>query len=215
MNTTNSKKNTELVLASFFLLSVTLSAEEKPKAGPETVVHTLQSNLIDTMNLGPEFLFQGRYEKLGPVILQTHHIPYIARLTIGRYWKEINHQERREFIDRFGEYVVSDYASKFKKSKGEYFKSVSEKELKRGRKLIVTDLCLDGGDTVRFNYILRQFEDNWKIINVIVKGISDLAMKRAEFTSIIEKNGFPALLIKLQENVEKIRQRSEGEKTLP
>ena len=115
-----------------------------------------------------------------------------------------------EFIERFGIYVVSDYASKFKKSNGEYFKNVSEKELKRGRRLIVTDLCLDGGDTVRFNYILSQFEGNWKIINVIVKGISDLAMKRAEFTSIIEKNGFSALLIKLHENVEKIRQRAEG-----
>ncbi len=212
MNTTNSKKNAELVLASFFLLSsiVALSAEEKPQGGPETVVHTLQSNLIDTMNQGPEILFKGRYERLGPVILQTHHIPYIARLTIGRYWREINNQERMEFIERFGIYVVSDYASKFKKSNGEYFKNVSEKELKRGRRLIVTDLCLDGGDTVRFNYILSQFEGNWKIINVIVKGISDLAMKRAEFTSIIEKNGFSALLIKLHENVEKIRQRAEG-----
>lgn len=212
MNTTHSNKNAELVLASIFLLSsiVTLSAGEKPKNGPGTVVHILQSNLIDTMNLGPELFFHGRYERLGPIIQQTHHIPYIARLTIGRHWREINNQERKDFINRFGMYVISDYASKFKKSKGEYFKSVSEKELNRGRRLIVTDLCLDGGDTVRFNYILSQFEGNWKIINVIVKGISDLAMKRAEFTSIIEKDGFSALLIKLRENVEKIRQSAAG-----
>ena len=214
LNTIHSKKSAKLALASVFLLAAaTLPAGEELENGPGAVIDALQSNLIEAMKVGPEILFQGRYEKLDPIVRQTHHIPYIARLTIGRHWREISDHQRKEFTDRFGKYVVSGYASKFRKFKGEYFKSVSEKELKRGRKLLVTDLYLDDGDTIRFNYVLSQFEGDWQIINVIVKGISDLALKRAEFTSIIERDGFASLLDKLSENVDEIRQRAREEGT--
>ncbi len=209
-------KNTILIVAGVILMSAVIplpATEAEFTDGPDVVIGQLQSNLIEAMKVGPEILYQGRYDRLDPIVRETHHIPYIARLTIGRHWREISNEERKEFVDRFGKYVVSGYASKFKKFKGEYFKRVSEKDLKRGRKLLVTDLYLDDGDTIRFNYVLSQFEGDWQIINVIVKGISDLALKRAEFTSIIKRDGFATLLDKLAENVDDIRQRAVEEGT--
>jgi len=67
--------------------------------------------------------------------------------------------------------------------------------------------------SLRFNYVLSRFDDKWQIINVIVKGISDVALKRAEFTSIIERDGFPALLSHIEAKVAEIRKTHEEEGT--
>lgn len=187
--------------------------EAKPESNPEDVIDHLQSGLIETMKVGHEILFPGRYERLEPIILETHKIPYLARLTIGRHWRKIGDEEREQFLDSFSKFIISTYASRFKKFKGERFEPVKERELRKGRILLVTDLYKGNGDTLRFNYVLSRFDDKWQIINVIVKGISDVALKRAEFTSIIERDGFPALLSHIEEKVAEIRKTHEEEGT--
>ncbi len=181
---------------------------------PSAVVDELQSTLIDIMKEGPEILYAGRYDRLEPVIKNTHQITYIARLTVGRYWRDLSEEEKKLFVDKFSSVVVSRYASMFKKYKGEYFEFVSEENLQRGNVILISDLYWGNGvDSTRFNYVLRQFENNWQIVNILVKGVSDLALKRAEFTSIIEKEGFESLLVKLTEKVEEVRQKQEEEGT--
>ena len=45
-----------------------------------------------------------------------------------------------------------------------------------------------------FTYILHQIHDQWKIIGVSVNGVSDLALKRAEYGAFFEKTGSPPSL---------------------
>ena len=195
-------------------ISFNASLEAQTKSSPNAVVHALQSTLIEVMKEGPEILYAGRYERLEPIINNTHQLPYIARLTVGKYWREMSDEDREIFLDKFRKMVVSSYASKFKKHKGEYFKFVSEEALKRGMVLLIFDLYwANGVDTTRFNYILRQFDDKWMIVNIIIKGISDLALKRAEFTSVIESDGLEILLEKMANNAEEIRLKNEKQGT--
>ena len=51
--------------------------------------------------------------------------------------------------------------------------------------------------------------NQWRIVNIIVNGVSDLALKRAEYNSLLEREGFQALIAKLEEQ---IRGYAEGSK---
>jgi phospholipid transport system substrate-binding protein len=51
------------------------------------------------------------------------------------------------------------------------------------------------------DYILHRTEDQWRIINVIAEGVSDLALKRAEYAAFLKVKGFDALLMKLNEKI--------------
>ena len=176
------------------------------RTDPGAVVDELQSTLIEVMKEGPELLYSGRYERLEPIINNTHQIPYIARLTVGKYWREMSDDDKDLFQITFSKMVVSNYASRFQKYKGEYFKFVSEDFMKRGMVVLIFDLYWANGiDSTRFNYILRQFDGKWKIVNIIVKGVSDLALKRAEFTSVIENEGLEKLLERITNNTDEIR----------
>jgi len=201
-----------ICLFTSFLFHTSLHAQSK--SDPGAVVDELQSTLMDVMKRGPEILYSGRYERLEPIINNTHQIPYIARLTVGKYWRGMSDDDKDLFQSTFSKMVVSKYASRFKKHKGEYFKFVSEESLKRGMVVLIYDLYWANGiDSTRFNYILRQFDGKWKIVNIIVKGISDLALKRAEFTSVIENEGLEKLLERITDNTDEIRLKHEEQGT--
>jgi phospholipid transport system substrate-binding protein len=48
---------------------------------------------------------------------------------------------------------------------------------------------------------LRETKDGWRIINIMANGVSDLALKRVEYRSILERDGFPALIDMLKKKI--------------
>ena len=52
-----------------------------------------------------------------------------------------------------------------------------------------------------FNYLLRVNNGNWLILNVIAQGVSDLALKRADYAAVIKAEGFDALIDRINKKV--------------
>ena len=180
---------------------------------PRDVVEALQNELIETLKVGEELGFSGRYARLEPTVRDTHRIESIARLTVGAYWSEMDEAVREAFVEKFGQFIVSGYAAKFRRFHNEYFEWVEEQPHRRGQHIIRTKLILEDGESIDFNYVLSRQNDEWRIINVAVKGISDLAMKRAEFTGIIEKKGYGALIKAVSDKVAEIKERQESDES--
>jgi len=67
---------------------------------------------------------------------------------------------------------------------------------------VQTRLIKGNGEPVTLNYLMRQSEDKWQIIDVFLSGtISELATRRSEFTSILRRDGPEGLLQALGKRV--------------
>jgi phospholipid transport system substrate-binding protein len=53
---------------------------------------------------------------------------------------------------------------------------------------------------------LRKNTEGWLIVNVISEGVSDLALKKAEYSYIIEKDGIKSLLRQLTTKIEALKE---------
>ena len=93
---------------------------------------------------------------------------------------------------------------------GERFKVMDEEQQKPGRTLVRSVLIKSDGEEIHLDYVLNREDGGWQIININTNGISDLALKRAEYTSVIKKEGFDGFLTKLDK---KISEFSETPKT--
>ena len=71
--------------------------------------------------------------------------------------------------------------------------------------MVKTTLTTSDGEKISFVYQLHKSGETWRIVNIITNGVSDLAMKRAEYTSIIEKDGFDSLITKLEQKIKQYR----------
>jgi len=166
------------------------------------VVEEFQNGLIDVMKQGKELGFQGRYDKLDAAVKKSHDLPKIARIVVGKQWEELTSEQQAKLEAVFSQLSVSAYAHNFKDFSGESFSFISEEETGRGGVVIHTNLKIPGEKDVKFDYMMKKKDDGWQIINIIADGVSDLALKRSDYTSVLSREGFDALIAKINEKIE-------------
>ena len=165
------------------------------------VVENLHRTLLLAMKEGKEIGYQGRYDRLAPVITAGFDMPFIAKIVLGRFWETFDNEQRSKFVETFNRLSIATYAANFDTYSGERFKVISEKEVSGGRILVQTQLIKSDGGQVQLDYLLHRVGSQWRIINVVADGVSDLALKRADYTTFLKSNGLDPLLIKLNEKI--------------
>lgn len=184
-------------------------AEAKSPSGPKQVVETFQAQMLEIMQQGPELGFQGRYEKFEPAVKASHDLPRVARITIGRSWNNLTKDQQQQWVDVFTELSIASYAYNFKEFSGESFRYVSEQETPNNRGVIVHtyfDIPSEKKE-VKFDYLMKKKGDSWEIINIIADGVSDLALKRSEYASVLKRDGFDVLVAKITEKINNYSQK--------
>jgi len=187
----------------FLFLVVPMLAPLPPvNAQPATdVVENLHQTLLLVMKEGNQIGYQGRYDRLAPVITASFDMPFVAQIVLGRFWETFDGQQKSKFVETFGRLSIATYAANFDSYSGERFKVISEKEVSGGRILVHTQIIKSDGGQVQLDYLLHRVDSQWRIINVVADGVSDLALKRADYTSFLKTNGVDSLLIKLNEKI--------------
>ncbi len=199
-----SKIHLTAVVFLFLILNNGVSAAEsvsEKDLSARQVVESFQDVLIQVMNQGEALGFRGRYDKLETAIKDSHDLPKIARIVVGREWQKLSEEQQTKLTDVFSQLSISAYAHNFKEFAGESFKFVSEEETARGGMIIHTLFVIPDDKDVKFDYMLKKKGDSWRIINIIANGVSDLALKRSEYTSVLMRQGFEALIAKITEKV--------------
>lgn len=163
-------------------------------AEPDAVVSQLQEVLLDSMKEAGALGYSGRYQRLEPVVIASHDLPFIAKTAAGRHWSKLTEDERQAFISAFTRLTVGTYANRFNGYSGEHFEIGQRDTRDNGQMVVHSTLTKADGGIVKFDYVLRETDAQWRIVNIVYDGISDLALKRAEYGAIIAKGGMAALL---------------------
>ena len=185
-----------VLIGSFFVPGTWAGADIQSQ-----VIENLHTTLLAVMKKADSLGYAGRYNRLAPVITSTFDLPYIARIVVGRHWHNFSDDEKRIFLDTFIRLSIATYADRFNSYSGEQFKTISTKELQKGRTMVRSLLIKTDGDEIKLDYILHKKDNDWLVINVIAKGVSDLALKRADYTAFLKKSDLNALLDKLNKKI--------------
>jgi phospholipid transport system substrate-binding protein len=191
-----------LVLVWYFLATATAYAQEEGAATARQVVEKFQAELIEVMKNGKQLGYAGRYEKLKNPVSNSHDLTKIARIVVGKEWEKLSEEQQQKLVDVFSRLSIASYAHNFKEYSGESFVFDSEEETARGGVVVHSHLVVPGEKDVKFDYMLKEKGPSWRIINIIANGVSDLALKRSEYTAILQREGFDALIAKINEKID-------------
>ncbi|SFU27771.1 phospholipid transport system substrate-binding protein [Nitrosomonas eutropha] len=205
LNTTN-RVFKLLVVAMLVMTTTGLQAELSKSDGAEQVVIILQDSLIQAMQQGQKIGYRDRLKLLAPIIQQTHDLAAIIRSVLGTHWVKLAADQQQAITQVFQENSIATYADRFNQYDGEQFKIVEQAQLPRGRILIRSQLIRTDGNPVNFDYVMNKSSESWRIINIVVDGVSDLALKRAEYSAVLQKNGIAALVDMLEQKTAHIEQ---------
>ena len=108
-------------------------------------------------------------------------------------------------LGTFMQNSTATYADRFDQYDGERFEIIENQPLPRGRMLVRCQFIKADKGVISFDYVLHQQNEQWRIINIVVDGVSDLALKRAEYNAILQQEGISSLINILQDKTNQIR----------
>ena len=195
-----------LLAAACATLCLAASARAEAIAAPPApvqVVEKLHAALLGVMKDAVKLGYEGRYEKLAPVLKETYDTPFMAEKSVGRHWKDATPAKQAELVETFSRFMIANYAGRFDGYSGQSFQTLGEEPSAQGTVLVRTRLVDPQGDAVQLNYRLRSESGSWKIIDVYLNGtVSELALRRSEYASLIKREGWNAVIAALDQRIQ-------------
>ena len=179
-------------------LSGVLAAPNEPRQ----VIERLHASLLEVMQNADELGYEGRHEQLEPVLEESYDFPFMLRIALGPTWRELDERQRAELTELFTDMSVANYAARFDGYGGERFEILGEKPGPREAVLVQSRFVRPDDQPVELNYLLREFEHGWRIIDVLLDArYSELARQRAEFAAVLRSGGVPDLVATLERKI--------------
>jgi len=172
---------------------------------PQDIAQGFCRVLLNTMRDGRSLGQSGRYARLVPIVNRTFDLAFMARLAVGSSWATLAPAQQQRLTEAFGSYVSATYADRFDTYTGEQLEVTGEQPY--GSDVMVhTKIVKSNGETLILNYLMRQNRGDWQISDVYLDGtISQLAVQRSEFNSILRREGVDGLVMALNRKVDLLR----------
>ncbi len=137
----------------------------------------------------PALAPEDREREFRRLLTDGFHLELIGRFVLGRHWRRASDEERAEFQRLFEDYVVASYARQLGNYAGEQL--VIEGGQTQGERgaLVSSRITRPQGDPIQVEWRLRRAGEGWRIIDVMVEGISMAVTHRSEFSSVIGSHG--------------------------
>ncbi len=132
-----------------------------------------------------------RAGKLRHMMAQDIDIPPVARFVLGRYWRGATERQREAYVAAYSDYILGTYAAKIGAGGAAVDRFDVIKTQIHGTKdfLVHCVVARSGGEPLRLVWRLRQRDGHYRIIDLMVEGVSLVQTQRQEFVSFIRANG--------------------------
>jgi phospholipid transport system substrate-binding protein len=179
--------------------------EARAAESPAATITALQTALVDTARRLRNAAVAERYRALEPAIVATHDFPYIAEFALRRQWPTLTLDEKQRFIEAFQRLSVMTYAARFGGLAADAFRPIEAAAPDaNGRVEVTTAIEREGQADVSLEYLLQRAGTDWRIINIVADGVSDLALKRAEYQRLFGSGGIEGLIAELEQQTERL-----------
>lgn len=122
----------------------------------------------------------------------------MSRRSLGRYWAQRSEQEKKEFIQLFGQLLERTYIDKVEGYSGE--KVIYTGERVDGDYAEVDVKIVTKKNTeIPVVYKLRSRDQQWWAYDMVIEGVSLVNNYRTQFSDIMAKSSFEGLMKKLRE----------------
>ncbi len=112
----------------------------------------------------------------------------IGRFAIGNNWKVATPAQQAEYTKLFNQMIVRVYSKRFSDYKGQKFEVKSSRA--EGKDTMVTSFIVPtDGPQVQVDWRVRNKGGSYKVVDIVVEGVSMSQTQRADFASVIQRGG--------------------------
>jgi len=121
----------------------------------------------------------------------------VGQFVLGTAWKKTSEEERAAFLDAFTDLTVKTWADRFDLYTGQQIVFQGTRNAERGQ--IYVDSVIQDKQPVEVIWRLRPSKDSYKIVDIVVEGVSMASTYRNDYRAFLQQNSnsVPALTAEL------------------
>ncbi|MAE51198.1 MAG: toluene tolerance protein [Micavibrio sp.] len=137
----------------------------------------------------PDLTLEQRKREFKKLLQSSFDIKTIGRFTMGRYWGSASEEQKKEFQKLFETMVIDVYSRRFSDYNGQEFEIKSARPEGRADVIVQSYIVDDNDQKISVDWRVRKKNGSYKVIDIIVEGVSMATTQRSEFASIIQRGG--------------------------
>ena len=197
-----------LVNSLFLICLLCTGLAQAAAKSPDMVVKETASGVIDRieserseLDADPSLI----YNLVNELVIPHFDFVSMSKWVLGKNWKTASPEQRTEFIEQFKTLLVRTYARALLEYSGQEIKYFpAEQKPNSNLAVVKTELTSSGAQPFPVAYRMHQKDEEWKVVDVAVDGVSLVSTYRGSFATQIKKNGFDALIKELADKNDKL-----------
>ena len=195
-------------VAAYCLTPMVARAEDVTRQASAFVQH-LADEVIKILQ-NKSFGKDDRVRELAKVFLEGFDVRAIGMFVLGVYARNAAENVRQEYLSVFKDYVVQTYAARFNSYAGETFAVTRATADGETGAWVFSDIAKSDEEPTEVQWRVRESADGYKIIDVVVEGVSLLITQRSEFAAVLQRNNgnVTALIALLRDKIGQLQKKS-------
>lgn len=168
---------------------VLVSVSEKDDQGAlDFVKSTAEKGL--TFLSDPESSQDQKKREFKKLLDNSFDLDTIGRFVLGKYWNSATAEQQKEYNSLFRKMVVEVYAGRFSDYKGQKFEVKTVRSISSKDSLVTSYIYPEsGGEPIQVDWRVRKTGSVYKVVDVLVTGVSMSVTQRSDFASVIQRGG--------------------------
>ncbi len=132
------------------------------------------------------------------LLLTYFDVPLITRLVVGRYWRKANEEQKQAFSTVFEQHIIKVYTSQLGVYRDEKVELRNVAARTDKDTIVGTEVMREDDPPLRIDWLVRESDGKYHVIDVAAEGVSMMTTKRSEFSSVIARDGIDGLIEQLE-----------------
>lgn len=181
-------------------LLLSLSASGAQAAGAEEArqfVDDMGKKVLATVNSQSG---EAGKQQLRQMFSENVDMEWMAQFVLGRAWPQATDDQKSRYVQAYKEYLLSRYTANFSDYAGSKYTITGVKPVADGQFIVgmAVNAPKATDQEVQAGYRVRASGGPFKIIDIIIEGVSLITTERSEFASVVQKDGMDKLITQLQ-----------------
>lgn len=140
-----------------------------------------------------------RVEAIKEIAYEIFDFQTMSKLVLARNWRKLEPDQRVEFVEEFKRHLSRTYGSRLDRYNQEKVDVYGARVEPRNDVTIKTRILGGEFDRAEVAYRFRNREDQWRIIDVVIEGVSLVSNYRSQFAEVLSSGTIDDLLARLRD----------------
>jgi len=140
-----------------------------------------------------------RVSEIEAIAYEIFDFTTMSKLVLARNWRKLDKPKRAEFVREFRTHLSRTYGTRLDRYEQEKVEVYGAQVEVRNDVSVKTRILGGQFDGAEIAYRLRDRKDAWKIIDVVIEGVSLVSNYRTQFASVLNGGTIDDLIAKLKD----------------